>query len=1041
MALSAAPNLPPWLGEPVGKDVLLTERKRAIGEQLAQNKDAKAMGNVPCVVTSIPEAGAQNLSTRPLGSVHAVVGSNVVLCISVHTQRPLINLRLRSLPEGPYDSTVHFDPDYLQGVTITEIEERIVQQSEYTQEFERIYANGMSWNKVAGTWTARNTAEERSPAVVGKIVRIHMKLWPQDDERRTLSFYKQDHVDRRLYGPVQNFATLLVSDSRDIVIHVRAPDAKSAYIRENLRLLKELLRLRQRLVREGHRPQSNFLAASHPHWEESANDWSSYQIFRQQKSAPLRQPWLRLPDQNGYAFAFSQNEIKQAPALFNPRQLIGTLAQATLWDIHYTAATFNEFFGESRRYEVLRKSGRGSTTSVLQLRLSDLKSNERPLSPRNGQIATLTLDNQYNPNGTKVSFQGKIFVSHDKDWPLQLIVRPLISVGQQRFSGTLKIEADVTLEAQKLVAMEHLGGSESHLPSKGGDLIGFSLIKTLMGRIEHDRRSPNFLADYQLYSDQSQDDIDAALDDIDEQLDASDPDQSAFLGGLLTGVSGAVAVLAGYEGCGKTTTECKGWYAFARLGLRVLVVSHSNTVADVALSKNIDLVKETASKHILPGQALRIYAPATEAALEMRVEDDLAQASGEAKRRILWEELERSDRHVRDQLRQFSLSWTINRIARASDGNDRNSIEYLKHRAARARHEMDPTISSSYTYETTRDYLARQALSHANMVFTTAAMAPQAASLGYKPDLIFIEEGSTLNARDAICALRPYGRVPLIGVAGDARQLAPVCASAEALQNPYGNFLQQSVLEMWPAANPSIHALPCRYNYRQVQELFDLSNTCFYKGDMIMGQGSTERENTSFSNSINAALHSGGVLGGLLRSCAMGNRRLIVLDVDSPDERTATNSRFNRQALLVAAELFSQLSQNGVFKHGSDALITPYAADRDMWSDCLQTVGCNSTAFPALTVDASQGDQADISVVNMVRGTVAHKPFGILNDKRRLNVMTSRGRQFAVYICNLRAWRQSAKQNPLLPKLNAAIWKVKDYLERHAHIVNVPQDY
>lgn len=110
-----------------------------------------------------------------------------------------------------------------------------------------------------------------------------------------------------------------------------------------------------------------------------------------------------------------------------------------------------------------------------------------------------------------------------------------------------------------------------------------------MGRIEPDRRSPEFLTEFVQNETVSSVSVEQVLNDVKMVIQQSDADQAAYSHSALTGVLGAIAVLDGYEGCRKTTTQSRLFYAFLRLGLKVLVVTQSNTAADVAITSFINL--------------------------------------------------------------------------------------------------------------------------------------------------------------------------------------------------------------------------------------------------------------------------------------------------------------------------------------------------------------------------------------------------------------------------------------------------------------------
>ena len=173
---------------------------------------------------------------------------------------------------------------------------------------------------------------------------------------------------------------------------------------------------------------------------------------------------------------------------------------------------------------------------------------------------------------------------------------------------------------------------------------------------------------------------------------------------------------------------------------------------------------------------------------------------------------------------------------------------------------------------------------------------------------------------------------------------------------------------------------------------------------MEMGPGAEECASTPFSEAVRAALADLDLVG-----FAQRDRRLIVLDIDSPDEQSFSMSRFNETVLRIAANLFAHLWSKGIFRDGnvSGAYVTPYSVDRDVWDSHLEKVGLFAKDIPGFTGNLRQGDQADLVVTRFVRGNVDENPFGFFNDARRLNVMTSRAKQYSFCICHLRTWNKS----------------------------------
>ncbi|ORY17291.1 hypothetical protein BCR34DRAFT_633456 [Clohesyomyces aquaticus] len=181
-----------------------------------------------------------------------------------------------------------------------------------------------------------------------------------------------------------------------------------------------------------------------------------------------------------------------------------------------------------------------------------------------------------------------------------------------------------------------------------------------------------------------------------------------------------------------------------------------------------------------------------------------------------------------------------------------------------------------------------------------------------------------------------------------------------------------------------------------------------------------------------------------MRGAAARDRRLIDLDVITLDTKASSGSRYNLGALQIIARILRELRAAGVYKQGSITTITPCMANRDIFPTVLEEQGFipqapDFASLAALTIDTSQGDQADMVLINLVHGTVEEHFATFINNKRGLDFAFSRGCQYQVVVANMRSFNRSAATWPKLPKNCPNFWALKGYLEQNALVVNVPQ--
>ena len=79
----------------------------------------------------------------------------------------------------------------------------------------------------------------------------------------------------------------------------------------------------------------------------------------------------------------------------------------------------------------------------------------------------------------------------------------------------------------------------------------------------------------------------------------------------------------------------------------------------------------------------------------------------------------------------------------------------------------------------------------------------------------------------------------------------------------------------------------------------------------------------------------------------------------------------------------------------------------------LQTVSANAIlpALEAATVDAYQGRERKVMIINLVSSKANQEPFSFMKDARRLNVATTRAKEGPFIVADGQNWR-SYQKNP-----------------------------
>lgn len=129
----------------------------------------------------------------------------------------------------------------------------------------------------------------------------------------------------------------------------------------------------------------------------------------------------------------------------------------------------------------------------------------------------------------------------------------------------------------------------------------------------------------------------------------------------------------------------------------------------------------------------------------------------------------------------------------------------------------------------------------------------------------------------------------------------------------------------------------------------------------------------------------------------LNGQNLLFLQVNGSERQCRFGSFENHaeaQAVVKLVQSASQKLQGQWQSADRIRVITFYAAQVSLIKSCLRR--CGMPDIVVATVDSSQGSEADIVIVSLVRshGNSRHSSVGFLSDDRRMNVAFTRGKCF-----------------------------------------------
>lgn len=267
-------------------------------------------------------------------------------------------------------------------------------------------------------------------------------------------------------------------------------------------------------------------------------------------------------------------------------------------------------------------------------------------------------------------------------------------------------------------------------------------------------------------------------------------------------------------------------------------------------------------------------------------------------------------------------------------------------------------------------------------------------SKNYRPDVIFVDEGSRVSEGELMMVFRNFDPV-LAAVFGDVNQL-PVYVSShgEGASNPFSHMLERSTLHR--AVALGLNDFNLWTNHRSVSELTELTSDLTYKGKMVSARNAP------------GDIHKAQLWGKFLRSCfprgggVTGKKfperpnRVIVNMLNSEEERI-NSTQINDNHADFVVDIAVKAATDRVLQVGpGDILIIPFYLAQvnkitrkldDMVKRGSLTAAARS-CIRVRTVDGSQGDEASLVIWDTVRS----KNPGFTTDRYRLNVAMTRAK-------------------------------------------------
>jgi len=455
--------------------------------------------------------------------------------------------------------------------------------------------------------------------------------------------------------------------------------------------------------------------------------------------------------------------------------------------------------------------------------------------------------------------------------------------------------------------------------------------------------------------------------------------------------TGAVHLIHGPPGTGKTTTAVEIIQQCVHRGESVLATAASNTAVDTMLAflvgQGVDAVRLGHPARVTP--ALHAHT------LDARIQDDETYRRSRKRREAAFDILRQLSEQ--DDLTRPSGRWRrgmsddrIRELAekgRGSRGVPAKTIEEmadwleLRERADTLFHEAERLEQEAVD----------EILAGADVVCSTNSTAGSDLLDGRTFDTLVIDEATQATAPSCWIPMTHARRAILVG---DHKQLPPTILNEESAHGGLQHTLFERLAthhETDPDAPDSIRSL-LRTQYRMHETIMNFSSRRFY--DDRLAAADAVRRHTLANLGVSV-----GARPRPQRDILDPDAPLVFVDttgLDAPElQRRGSHSRENpREAEIVT--LLARLLLDGGLSPSQMAVISPYNDQVDRIDTALDVDGLEVD-----TVDGFQGRENEVVLISLVRSN-DRREIGFLNEPRRFNVALTRARRKAVVVGDVR---------------------------------------
>ncbi|KAI7185129.1 hypothetical protein KC363_g7318 [Hortaea werneckii] len=458
-------------------------------------------------------------------------------------------------------------------------------------------------------------------------------------------------------------------------------------------------------------------------------------------------------------------------------------------------------------------------------------------------------------------------------------------------------------------------------------------------------------------------------------------EQKAFFIAALDGPYANTIILEGVPGSDKTTSLSALVIALMRMGAKVLVCSQSNSDASALFDQVTNLIESHQDIRDLGDRCVRYRSNVVEELAMEHLESSLPPDP------------------LRQYHQKYSMATHIHEYIEHYPGDP--VVRDLKAHLQVRRLGKEPASRNSFG--TVITLLQQRIMGDCLLVGATAFMSTNLDDLNYHAHVLIFDEAS--QATEPGLPMATATQLDLLVVlAGDLKQLGPVVPSHTNNRNTYGNILATSPLRRVKTAYPEVQRMMLHRNYRAHPSLIKMSSKLSYKGEMVAGCPDIAAWDTQLARRVRWS--SWRNEGGVAAVVALAKRLTSTCNVSSSDIGIISMYREDCRYLK------KQLKAVGL------AAINV--------SEAQQTL-------KASTVDAFQGQQRRIIVVHFVAAfncTIpGHNPFGFIKDQNRLNVATTRAREYQFLVGNMSHWWHWKTEIHVLDQHSTAYKKIFEMID------------